>query len=94
MYEPVSANPCDYGSRHPKMIPNINKLTELENENLGVEDDTEDSKFMVNRVVMEDDTKVLTIEKIAEATQEDPTLFLILKDVQSRKMSDSAKDTL
>ena len=30
LYEPGSANPCDYGSRHPKMILNINKLTELE----------------------------------------------------------------
>ena len=43
------------------MIPNINKLTELEKENLGVDDEVKDSKVMVNRVVMEDDTKVLTV---------------------------------
>ena len=42
---------------------------------------------------MKDDTTVLTIEKIAEATQEDPTLSVILKDVHSGKMCDSAKDT-
>ena len=36
---------------------------------------------IVNKVVMEDDTKVLTIEKIAEASQKDPTLSIILKDV-------------
>ena len=48
---------------------------------------------IVNKVVMEDDTKVLTIEKIAEASQKDPTLSIILKDVCSRRISDSAKDT-
>ena len=50
------------------MIQNINKLTELEKENLGIEDNIEDSKFMVNREVMEDDTEVLTLEKIIDAT--------------------------
>ena len=45
VYKPGSANPCDYGGRHPKMIPNINNLTELEKDNyLGIEDEIEDSK--------------------------------------------------
>ena len=50
VYEPGSANPCDYGSCHTKIIPNINKLTEHEKEDLGVEDKIGDSKFMGNRV--------------------------------------------
>ena len=49
-------------------IPNINQLTELEKENLGIEDEIEDSKFMVNRVVMEDEVKVLTLQDITDAT--------------------------
>ena len=48
---------------------------------------------MVNRMVMEDDNKVLKMENIVEATQQDPTLFVILKDVCSGRISESAKNT-
>ena len=42
-YEPGSSNPCDYASCHPKPIPGIKKLTEIQKDNLGVEDKEEDS---------------------------------------------------
>ena len=47
---------CDYASYHPDPCPDILKLTELEKHDLGLEDEVENSKFSINRVVMEGDT--------------------------------------
>ena len=41
---------------------------------------------------MEDDVRVVTIEDITKATEEDSTLYLLLKDIYSGKLSDSVKD--
>ena len=48
-------NSCDYPSCYHDPCPNISMLTELEKHNLGLEDKVENSKFSINRVVMEGD---------------------------------------
>ena len=79
MYEPEISNPCDYGRRHPKFAPNLNKLIHQEKEDLGVEGQIEDSKLMVNRVLMEDETKLLILDNIAIGTKEDPYFVVFLE---------------
>ena len=39
---------------------------------MGVDNEVADSKFIVNRIIMEDETTVLTMENIAETTSKDP----------------------
>ena len=41
---------------------------------------------------MENDTQVLTLKKIAEATRKDHTLCQLFEDVRSGKVSDSVGD--
>ena len=57
-----------------KLFPILTNLLNWKKESLGLEDEIEDSKYIVKRVVMEEKMKVLTIEDIAEATKQDPTL--------------------
>ena len=64
VYEPRSSNLCDYASHHPRSIDNINKMSELEKYDLGIEDKIEDSRFSINRVLNENITKAITLEEI------------------------------
>ena len=48
VYEAGSKNPCDYGSRHPNK--NV-KYSKKDQEELGIENEDDDSEFSVNRII-------------------------------------------
>merc|ERR1712215_467985 len=53
IYEPGLQNPCDFTSRHPEPLPMMDGLTDQDKEDLGIEEDSVDSTFSVNRVIMQ-----------------------------------------
>ena len=50
-YEPGWLIPCDYSSRHP---PPPRSYTQIEKEELGVEEEDADSTIQVGRLIMTD----------------------------------------
>jgi hypothetical protein len=77
VYEPGVRNPCDYGSRHPPVKP---KYTELDREQLGVEED--DTELWVNRLLEEQLPTAITRKMLRKATAEDEQLKHLMEDIQ------------
>ena len=76
VHMPGTKIPCDYGSRAG--CPKERKLTDLEREELEVDDDTE---IYVNRVVEEQLPPAVTREVLQEATGKDKTLTWLMEDI-------------
>ena len=74
MYEPGYRNPCDYASRHPQKISGFDQMTAVQKEELGIEDEEEDSTFSVNWVVMENIEGAVTKESLVRETELDRDL--------------------
>ena len=83
-YEPGSSNPCDYGSRHS--VPD-RKHTRQEREELGIEDEEEDSEFAVNRLIEDNLPEAVTKEMLQQAVKDDKELRTVFEDVRVGKMS-------
>ena len=66
-YEPGTRNPCDYRSRHPPHL-DLDRITEEEQEDLGVAQDTE---IYVARVVEDQLPDALTRSMVRKATKWD-----------------------
>ena len=71
IYEPGKDDPTDYTSRHPLPATNT-RAQELK--------DVNKLDFYVNTVVRDDLPAVITMERLWEATSQDDTLQLVIKD--------------
>ena len=72
IYEPGKDNPTDYTSRHPLPATNT-RPQELK--------DVNKLDFYVNAVVRDDLPTAVTLERLREATRQDDTLQLLIKDI-------------
>ena len=79
MHLPGKENPCDYGSRHP--LP-IEQLEENEKEKLGLNTGNE---IYVRKLYLstEDSPRALTIEDIKLTAMKDPTYNLLIKCIKN-----------
>ena len=68
-------------------------MTEVERDELGVEEETEDSTFSVNRVLIENPEGAITLKNLAKETQEDEDLSVAVEDVKIGKLSTHLKKT-
>ena len=69
-------------------------MSQVEKDNLGIEDEIGDSRFSINRILMEDNTQVVTLEEITQETKKDPNLEVVMKDFWKGELSDGVKQTL
>ena len=93
VYEPGHRNPCDYASRHPQKISGFDQMTAAQKEELGIEDEEEDSTFSVNRVVMENIEGAVTKESLVRETELDRDLSQLMEDVARGRLSEKVKKT-
>ena len=75
IYEPGKDNPTDYTSRHPLPATNT-RAQEFK--------DVNKLDCYVNAVVRDDLPTAVTIERLREATSQDDTLQLLIKDIVQR----------
>jgi hypothetical protein len=92
-YEPGSTSPCDYGSRHPPEMDAHRKYSKEEKEDLGIEEEEEDTEIWINRVIQEVVPEAVTMDQIRDETAKDPVLLQLTKDVQRGRMSQETKST-
>ena len=81
-YEPGNETPCDYGSRHPPSV----ELNQDLLEEWGVELDTD---ILVNRIISESLAAAITLEEIQAATESDPVLSALSKNIGQEVCSDN-----
>jgi len=93
VYKPGHRNPCDYASRHPQKISGFDQMTAVQKEELGIEDEEEDSTFSVNRVVMENIEGAVTKESLVRETELDRDLSQLMEDVARGRLSEKGKKT-
>ena len=91
VYEPGQKNPCDYASRHPEPIPDLEDMTDAMKEELGIESEREDSTLSVNSVIMEGNNAVITKEQIVKETRKDVSLSQVLEDVRRGRISENVR---
>ena len=89
-YEPGRTSPCDYASRHP---PPLKEYSEIEREELGVEEEAEEGEIWTSRIVEEQVPMAVTLEEIRQAIEKQPLLRLVIRDLKAGKMSQEVADT-
>ena len=82
IYQPGRTNPADYGFRHP---PPPKSYTSQERQELGVEEEEEDAKIQVGRVLAELGGNVVRVGRV---DMEPPLAAIIESDVQQAKIRD------
>ena len=68
-------------------------MTAVQKEELGIEDEEEDSTFSVNRVVMENIEGAVTKESLVRETELDRKLSQLMEDVAKGRLSEKVKKT-
>ena len=74
-------------------VVQLSKLTKWEKENLGMEDELEDSSSSINRIVMETESRTLTKEDIVCESRKDPVISQVMEYVKMGRLSQQLKDT-
>ena len=80
-YEPGSTTPSDYGSRHP---PGQRRYTRQERESLGVEDEEEETEFIVNKLA--EIPEAVTLPVLRHYTDKDKVLPALMEDIRRGRL--------
>ena len=87
-YEPGSRNPSDYGSRN---LPPPRNYTQLEREDMGVEDSDEDMEVLVNRVEDMLPEAIIT-EVLHQYTAKDEVLCKMIVDINRGRFEENREN--
>ena len=83
-YVPRDKMPCDFGSRHPEILPE--NLTRQEREEIGIETEEEDMEIWVART-LEKVLPAITLKEMVEATKDAPELSKLVEEKKTGRMS-------
>jgi hypothetical protein len=90
VYKPGTTSPCEFGSRHP---PPARQYSELEKEEMGIEEEEEDGEIWVNRVVEDTVPDAVTLEEVQKAIGEDNQMMSLAEDVQQGRLRAELQQT-